>query len=93
MLISKAATLINIALLRASPDSVIRTSPVPAAHKSNDVIAPKYFCIGVTLSFPSGGDGGYGCHSCYGNQGSALGYRDIGPDWDVGIYGSTKDVD
>lgn len=44
-LIPSVATLINIALLSASPDRVMSTRPVPEAHRTRDAIAPKYLLI------------------------------------------------
>lgn len=46
-LIASVIALINIALPRAAPESVIRTSPVPDAHMTSDIIAPEYLRIGI----------------------------------------------
>ena len=54
MFTNKVATLMNNAFSRVSPDKVIRTNPVPDAHSSSDVIAPKYLRIGIILPFSAG---------------------------------------
>lgn len=46
-LIASVIALMNNALPRAAPESVIRTSPVPDAHMTSDIIAPEYLRIGI----------------------------------------------
>jgi hypothetical protein len=53
MLITKAITLMNKALLSVSPDKVMSMSAVLVSHKDRLMMAPRYLRMGFTLSLSS----------------------------------------